>query len=193
MRRVAGRLDALERVIGPGPEPSADPPAFVRWWSHPVAFGVLCRFCTDRAHRRFIAAGGDRSGWSQVPEEERDERTGREWGGMRRWCDDLGGEAGVAAWHQEAEGWPDPYGHRVLNQESLDRQLRHEWDLADSYRAWSPLFRRTWPEWHPGMTDGERLAFDVLLMDERDARLASLLASPPTPVAARPNRGRQRQ
>ena len=41
MRGLAVRMAALEQRLGPGPEPSIDPPAFVRWWSTPVVFGVV--------------------------------------------------------------------------------------------------------------------------------------------------------
>lgn len=188
MRTLTKRVAALEVDQGPGAEPSSNPPVFVRWWSRPILPGVLWDFMRTRAHRRFVGAGNVRYDWYRLPQEERDARAIHEWNDLATLVESDGAECALQTWEAAAASWPRIFGDNDLD--SLDRQLRHAWNLADDYRGSSPLFRRTWPEWHPAMTDAERFAFDHLLEEEGDTRLATLPQS--VPALTTPNTPRQR-
>src|SRR5215212_9339708 len=114
-RTLRKRLAALEVDSGPGPEPSIDPPAFVRWWSRPIRPGVLWSFYRTRAHRRFVAAGNARYDWYRLPQEERDARAIREWDDLNALVESTGAEDALRAWEAAAASWPLIFGDNDLD------------------------------------------------------------------------------
>jgi hypothetical protein len=140
------------------------------YWSSPVAIGELWDWCGLRAHLRYQSEIGP--DWWQLTHEQRDERVRFEIAEFCRLLELLGPEDGYSAWHDQAEGWHGQHG--PCDQATFETRLRDRWRSADASRAHphSWLFRRVWPEWTPGMSDDESLAFDVLLSRERETRLA---------------------
>ena len=57
---IAARLDRLEAIWQREAANDGDAATFVSWWSRPTSFAVMRDFLRDRAHRRFVAEGGDR-------------------------------------------------------------------------------------------------------------------------------------
>ncbi len=169
--RLAQRLAALETIW---PEPdnviTEGDIGSLRYWSSPTTLSELRVWCGLRAHYRHLADVGP--DWWKLTTDERTERIQYEADELFRLVALLGDDAGFAQWHAQAEDWQGPHGR--CDKATLDARLQYAWANADVMRdhpsSW--LFRQTWPEWSPGMTDAEHLAFDALLSQERETRLA---------------------
>jgi len=169
--RLAQRLAALE-IIWPKPDHviAEGDIGSLGYWSSPVAIGELRDWCGIRAHLRYQHEIG--SNWWQLTREQRDERIQFEVDEFCRLLEERGPEDGYSAWHDQAATWHGQHG--PCDQATFEKRLRHAWTNADENRGHprSWLFRRVWPEWKPGATDDESLAFDLLLSRERETRLA---------------------
>jgi len=169
--RLAQRLTALETIW---PEPvrviTEGAIGSLRYWSSPTALAELHVWCGLRAHYRHLADVGP--DWWQLTTDERTERIHDEADALRGLVALLGDDAGFAQWHGQAPDWQGPHGR--CDQATFDARLQSAWANADVMRAHpsSWLFRLVWPEWKPGMSDAEHLAFDALLSQGRDTRLA---------------------
>jgi len=169
--RLAQRLAALE-ILWPEPDHviAEGDIGSLGYWSSPVAIAELWDWAGLRAHYRYQHDVD--GGWWQLTREQRDERIQFEVAEFSRLLEELGPEDGYSAWHRQAETWRSQHG--PCDVATFERRLKHAWTNADENRAHpsSWLFRQTWPEWRPGMSDEERLSFDTLLARECDARLA---------------------
>jgi len=148
------------------------------YWSKPTSVDELRAWCGIRSERRYRAETGGVV-W-RLPADDQEDRLQFEGSELCRLTVLLGDVDGFAAWHQQADQWPSTPS--PCDQASFEARLWHAWRNADVMRAhpstW--LFRQTWPEWSPDLTDAERLAFDVLLVRERETRLAPFQSDLPT-------------
>ncbi len=169
--RLAQRLAALE-ILWPSPDQvvTEGDVGALGYWSSPVAQGILLDWCGLRGHLRYQSDVGP--DWWQLTREHRDERIQFEIDEFTRLLTLLGEDEGYTTWHLQAEGWHGQHG--PCDVATFEKRLRHAWTNADQNRAHpsSWLFRQTWPEWRPNMTDEECLSFDVMLSRERETRLA---------------------
>jgi hypothetical protein len=168
--RLAQRLTALE-TIWPEPDQMVTEGDIgsLGYWSSPVAQGILLDWCGLRAHYRHQHTHG--GNWWQLARQERDAAVQFEVDEFTRLLTLLGDDEGYEAWHDQAAHWHGQHG--PADRDTFEARLRHGWTNADGNRGHpsSWLFRQTWPEWRPGMSDDESLAFDLLLARERSARL----------------------
>ena len=169
--RLAQRLTALE-TIWPDPDQMVTEGDIgsLGYWSSPVTQGILLDWCGLRAHLRYQSEVD--GGWWQLTRQQRDEAVQFEADEFSRLLALLGDDEGYATWHDQAANWHGQHG--PCDQATFETRLRDRWRSADVSRGHpsSWLFRATWPEWRPNMSDAESLAFDVVLSRERSARLA---------------------
>jgi hypothetical protein len=168
--RLTHRLAALE-TIWPTPDQmvTEGDVGSLGCWSSPSAIGELWDWSGLRAHLRYQSEVD--GGWWQLSREQRDERVQFEVDEFCRLLTLLGEPEGFEAWHAQAAHWRGQHG--PCDQATFEKRLRDRWRSADASRGHpsSWLFRQTWPEWTPGMSDDDHLRFDLLLSREREARL----------------------
>lgn len=163
------RIQVIERQLADRTDYGDDGLAHLRWWSWPILPGEFRRFCNHRARERLQVEGGP-CWYTGITEDERKRRQGFEADELARLQDVYGAEEGWAAWHDQARFWPQQYGS--VDEAALERGLMHAFEAADTNRSHysAPLWRQVWPEWRPGMSLAEHLAFDHLLGEEGQAR-----------------------
>ncbi len=168
---LAQRLTTLE-ILWPEPDRviTDGDIGSLGYWSTPVAQGILLDWCGLRGHYRHQHTHG--GNWWQITRQERDAAVQFEADEFTRLLTLLGNDEGYESWHRQAATWRSQHG--PCDQATFETRLRDRWRNADASRAHpsSWLFRQTWPEWRPDMSDDESLAFDLLLSRERSARLA---------------------